>query len=59
MFGGNLGRKAEPVLILMTHCLFKARKKVGLKTNGMVQTFRIMVRDKNYKHASLNNGDTL
>jgi hypothetical protein len=27
MFGGNLGRKAEPVLILMTHCLFKALKK--------------------------------
>jgi hypothetical protein len=34
--GGNLGRKAEPVLILMKHCLFKARKKVGLKTNNML-----------------------
>jgi hypothetical protein len=36
MFGGNLERKAEPVLILMKHCLFKDRKKVGLKTNDVL-----------------------
>lgn len=35
-FVGKLGRKSEPVLILMTHCLFKVRKKVGLKTNDML-----------------------
>jgi hypothetical protein len=37
VFGGKLGKEAEPMLLmLMTQCSFKVRKKVGLKTNDLL-----------------------